>query len=149
MWEFKSPKKKLDNQTKFITTAQILPIIMLMRVIPLFGDYSKSNETSYASDSLWGINRGTLMEFGFQPFMTAGFICNMFWKKASTHNQNKIACAYTCFLCMYKYMYNPEIWIQLIHLQLFVMHYQIIFKLMGLILVIILFWFPSYFHQYI
>ncbi len=78
MPEVKPPEKEVAFKEKFIWTAVTLLIYLVMANLPLWG-ISRSSGTDYFYwwRVLLASNRGTLMELGIGPIVTAGLIMQM------------------------------------------------------------------------
>ncbi|MFX0108584.1 MAG: preprotein translocase subunit SecY, partial [Candidatus Hodarchaeota archaeon] len=78
MPEVKTPDREVSFREKLIWTAVILIIFLLMSHIPLFGV-----DKTVGTDYLWALRvilastRGTLMELGIGPIVTAGLVMQL------------------------------------------------------------------------
>ncbi len=78
MPEVKTPDREVSFREKFVWTAVILLLFLLMSHIPLFGV-----DKTVGTDYLWALRvilastRGTLMELGIGPIVTAGLVMQL------------------------------------------------------------------------
>ena len=78
MPEVKPPDREVSFKEKFLWTAVVLIVFLIMSNIPLYGT-AKASGTDYFFwwRVLLASNRGTLMELGIGPIVTAGLIMQM------------------------------------------------------------------------
>jgi len=78
MPEVKPPDREISFKEKFLWTAVVLIVFLIMSNIPLYGT-AKAQGTDYFFwwRVLLASNRGTLMELGIGPIVTAGLIMQM------------------------------------------------------------------------
>jgi len=75
--EVKKPERKVSFNEKIFWTALVLVIFLVMTQIPLFG-VAKSAQDQFGSlRVIFASNRGTLMELGIGPIVTAGLILQL------------------------------------------------------------------------
>jgi len=78
MPEVKTPDREVSFREKFVWTAVILILFLLMSQIPLYGI-----DVTVGTDYLWALRvilastRGTLMELGIGPIVTAGLVMQL------------------------------------------------------------------------
>lgn len=76
--EIKSPQREVSFKEKFIWTAVVLVIYLIMSNIPLFGvELEESTDYFYWLRVILASNRGTLTELGIGPIVTAGLIMQL------------------------------------------------------------------------
>jgi preprotein translocase SecY subunit len=75
--EIKVPERKVSFNEKIFWTAIVLIIYLVMSEIPLFGISSTVREQFGALRVIFASNRGTLMELGIGPIVTAGLILQL------------------------------------------------------------------------
>ena len=75
--EVKKPERKVSFNEKIFWTALVLVIFLVMTQVPLFG-VAKSAQDQFGSlRVIFASNRGTLMELGIGPIVTAGLILQL------------------------------------------------------------------------
>jgi protein transport protein SEC61 subunit alpha len=73
--EIPKPTKEIKRQEKFIWTAITLFIFLICSQIPLYGIYkSEGSDPLHWMRVILASNRGTLMELGISPLVTASMI---------------------------------------------------------------------------
>ncbi|KKK46587.1 MAG: Protein translocase subunit SecY [Candidatus Lokiarchaeum sp. GC14_75] len=78
MPEIKNPQREVSFKEKFIWTAVVLIIYMIMSNIPLYGvDIDQSTDYFYWLRVILASQRGTLTELGIGPIVTAGLIMQL------------------------------------------------------------------------
>jgi preprotein translocase SecY subunit len=75
--EIKVPERKVGFNEKIFWTALVLIIYLVMTEIPLYGITSTVQEQFGALRVIFASNRGTLMELGIGPIVTAGLILQL------------------------------------------------------------------------
>ncbi|MBT0158611.1 preprotein translocase subunit SecY [Candidatus Bathyarchaeota archaeon A05DMB-2] len=75
--EIKVPERKVSFNEKIFWTAIVLIIYLVMSEIPLFGISSNIQDQFGALRVIFASNRGTLMELGIGPIVTAGLILQL------------------------------------------------------------------------
>jgi len=75
--EIKVPERRVRFNEKLFWTALVLVIYLVMSEIPLFGIPRTEEERLSALRIIWASNRGTLMELGIGPIVTAGLILQL------------------------------------------------------------------------
>jgi len=75
--EIKVPERKVGFNEKIFWTALVLIVYMVMTEIPLYGITSDVQEQFGALRVIFASNRGTLMELGIGPIVTAGLILQL------------------------------------------------------------------------
>lgn len=75
--EVKMAERKVGFNEKIFWTALVLIVYLVMSEIPLFGITSTVNESFSALRVIFASNRGTLMELGIGPIVTAGLILQL------------------------------------------------------------------------
>jgi preprotein translocase SecY subunit len=75
--EIKVPERKVSFNEKIFWTAIVLIIYLVMSEIPLYGITSTVREQFGALRVIFASNRGTLMELGIGPIVTAGLILQL------------------------------------------------------------------------
>jgi preprotein translocase SecY subunit len=75
--EIKVPERKVSFNEKIFWTALVLIVYLVMTEIPLYGITSSVQEQFGALRVIFASNRGTLMELGIGPIVTAGLILQL------------------------------------------------------------------------
>ena len=75
--EIKVPERKVGFNEKIFWTALVLIVYLIMTEIPLYGIESAVQEQFGALRVIFASNRGTLMELGIGPIVTAGLILQL------------------------------------------------------------------------
>ncbi|TRO48528.1 preprotein translocase subunit SecY, partial [Candidatus Bathyarchaeota archaeon] len=75
--EIKVPERKVSFNEKIFWTALVLIVYLVMTEIPLYGIESAVQEQFGALRVIFASNRGTLMELGIGPIVTAGLILQL------------------------------------------------------------------------
>ncbi|MCW4006941.1 MAG: preprotein translocase subunit SecY [Candidatus Bathyarchaeota archaeon] len=75
--EIKVPERKVKFNEKIFWTALVLIIFLVMSEVPLYGISSQSSLDFSALRVIFASNRGTLMELGIGPIVTAGLILQL------------------------------------------------------------------------
>lgn len=75
--EIKKPTRKVSFNEKIFWTALVLIIYLVMTEIPLYGVGSSGSTDFNALRVIFASNRGTLMELGIGPIVTAGLILQL------------------------------------------------------------------------
>ncbi|MDR0373285.1 MAG: preprotein translocase subunit SecY [Nitrososphaerota archaeon] len=75
--EIKKPERKVSFNEKIFWTALVLVIFLVMTEIPLYGVAPSENDSFGQLRVIFASNRGTLMELGIGPIVTAGLILQL------------------------------------------------------------------------
>ncbi len=75
--EIKVPERKVKFNEKLFWTALVLIVYLVMTQIPLYGITSQAGNEFNALRVIFASNRGTLMELGIGPIVTAGLILQL------------------------------------------------------------------------
>jgi preprotein translocase subunit SecY len=75
--EIKVPERKVSFNEKIFWTALVLIVYLVMTEIPLYGITGAVQEQFGALRVIFASNRGTLMELGIGPIVTAGLILQL------------------------------------------------------------------------
>jgi protein transport protein SEC61 subunit alpha len=75
--EIKVPERKVKFNEKIFWTALVLVVYLVMSEVPLFGITSDVSDQFGALRVIFASNRGTLMELGIGPIVTAGLILQL------------------------------------------------------------------------
>ncbi len=75
--EIKVPQRKVSFNEKIFWTAMVLIVYLVMSEIPLFGIAKATTDQFSALRVIFASNRGTLMELGIGPIVTAGLILQL------------------------------------------------------------------------
>ena len=75
--EIKKPERKVSFNEKIFWTALVLVVFLVMTEIPLYGVSSDVQDDFGALRVIFASNRGTLMELGIGPIVTAGLILQL------------------------------------------------------------------------
>ena len=78
MPEVKAPDREVSFREKFVWTALVLIIFLIMSHLPLYGvDKSVGTDYLWAMRVILASTRGTLMELGIGPIVTAGLVMQL------------------------------------------------------------------------
>ncbi len=75
--EIKVPERKVKFNEKIFWTALVLIVFLVMSEIPLYGIAQSAGDQFAALRVIFASNRGTLMELGIGPIVTAGLILQL------------------------------------------------------------------------
>jgi preprotein translocase subunit SecY/protein transport protein SEC61 subunit alpha len=75
--EIKKPERKVSFNEKIFWTALVLVIFLVMTEIPLYGIAASASDQFSQLRVIFASNRGTLMELGIGPIVTAGLILQL------------------------------------------------------------------------
>lgn len=75
--EIKKPERKVSFNEKIFWTALVLVVFLVMTEIPLFGIEQQASDQFGQLRVIFASNRGTLMELGIGPIVTAGLILQL------------------------------------------------------------------------
>jgi len=75
--EIKAPERRVRFNEKIFWTAIVLVIYLIMSEVPLYGIPTSTQESFSALRIIWASHRGTLMELGIGPIVTAGLILQL------------------------------------------------------------------------
>jgi preprotein translocase SecY subunit len=75
--EIKKPERKVSFNEKIFWTALVLIVFLVMTEIPLYGVSTSVADQFGALRVIFASNRGTLMELGIGPIVTAGLILQL------------------------------------------------------------------------
>jgi protein transport protein SEC61 subunit alpha len=75
--EIKKPERKVSFNEKIFWTALVLVIFLVMTEIPLYGIEKAASDQFGSLRVIFASNRGTLMELGIGPIVTAGLILQL------------------------------------------------------------------------
>jgi protein transport protein SEC61 subunit alpha len=75
--EIKVPERKVKFNEKIFWTALVLIVFLVMSEVPLFGISSSISDQFGALRVIFASSRGTLMELGIGPIVTAGLILQL------------------------------------------------------------------------
>jgi preprotein translocase SecY subunit len=75
--EIKAPERRVRFNEKIFWTAIVLVIYLIMSEVPLYGIPQTQQESFSALRIIWASHRGTLMELGIGPIVTAGLILQL------------------------------------------------------------------------
>ncbi len=75
--EIKKPERKVSFNEKIFWTALVLVIFLVMTEIPLYGVSQSAQDQFGQLRVIFASNRGTLMELGIGPIVTAGLILQL------------------------------------------------------------------------
>ncbi len=75
--EIKKPERKVSFNEKIFWTGLVLIIFLVMTQIPLYGVETSASDQFSALRVIFASNRGTLMELGIGPIVTAGLILQL------------------------------------------------------------------------
>ncbi|MCX8150498.1 MAG: preprotein translocase subunit SecY [Candidatus Bathyarchaeota archaeon] len=75
--EIKVPERKVKFNEKIFWTALVLIVYLIMTEIPLYGITTQAGNEFNALRVIFASNRGTLMELGIGPIVTAGLILQL------------------------------------------------------------------------
>ena len=78
MPEVKAPDREVSFREKFVWTAVVLIIFLIMSHMPLYGvDRTVGTDYLWAMRVILASTRGTLMELGIGPIVTAGLVMQL------------------------------------------------------------------------
>ncbi|MFW9908301.1 MAG: preprotein translocase subunit SecY, partial [Candidatus Thorarchaeota archaeon] len=78
MPEVKTPDREVSFREKIIWTAVVLIIFLIMSHLPLYGvDKQAGTDYLWAMRVILASTRGTLMELGIGPIVTAGLVMQL------------------------------------------------------------------------
>src|SRR4030065_1795469 len=77
MPEIKKPERKVSFNEKLFWTALVLIVYLVMSEVPLYGIPQSAQDEFSALRVIFASNRGTLMELGIGPIVTAGLILQL------------------------------------------------------------------------
>jgi len=75
--EIKKPERKVGFNEKIFWTALVLVVFLVMSETPLYGVSGDAQDSMGALRVIFASNRGTLMELGIGPIVTAGLILQL------------------------------------------------------------------------
>ena len=75
--EIKKPERKVSFNEKIFWTALVLIVYLVMSEVPLYGIPQSASDQFSALRVIFASNRGTLMELGIGPIVTAGLILQL------------------------------------------------------------------------
>ncbi len=75
--EIKKPERKVSFNEKIFWTGLVLVVFLVMTQIPLYGVAASAADQFGALRVIFASNRGTLMELGIGPIVTAGLILQL------------------------------------------------------------------------
>src|SRR5271169_263429 len=75
--EVKKPERKVSFNEKLFWTGLVLIIFLVMTQVPLYGVTASAQDQFSALRVIFASNRGTLMELGIGPIVTAGLILQL------------------------------------------------------------------------
>ncbi len=75
--EIKKPERKVSFNEKIFWTALVLIIFLVMTQVPLYGVAASASDQFSSLRVIFASNRGTLMELGIGPIVTAGLILQL------------------------------------------------------------------------
>ena len=75
--EIKKPERKVSFNEKIFWTGLVLVIFLVMTEIPLYGVAASASDQFSSLRVIFASNRGTLMELGIGPIVTAGLILQL------------------------------------------------------------------------
>jgi len=75
--EIKVPERKVSFNEKIFWTALVLIVFLVMTEIPLYGVSKSASDQFSALRVIFASNRGSLMELGIGPIVTAGLILQL------------------------------------------------------------------------
>jgi preprotein translocase SecY subunit len=75
--EIKKPERKVSFNEKIFWTALVLVVFLVMTEIPLYGVAQSASDNFGQLRVIFASNRGTLMELGIGPIVTAGLILQL------------------------------------------------------------------------
>jgi len=75
--EIKKPQRKVSFNEKIFWTALVLVVFLVMTEIPLYGISTGASDQFGQLRVIFASNRGTLMELGIGPIVTAGLILQL------------------------------------------------------------------------
>jgi len=75
--EVKKPERKVSFNEKIFWTALVLVVFLVMTQVPLYGVSASAQDQFSSLRVIFASNRGTLMELGIGPIVTAGLILQL------------------------------------------------------------------------
>jgi preprotein translocase SecY subunit len=75
--EIKKPERKVSFNEKIFWTALVLVVFLVMTEVPLYGVAQSASDNFGSLRVIFASNRGTLMELGIGPIVTAGLILQL------------------------------------------------------------------------
>jgi protein transport protein SEC61 subunit alpha len=75
--EVKKPERKVSFNEKIFWTALVLVVFLVMTQVPLYGVAASAQDQFSSLRVIFASNRGTLMELGIGPIVTAGLILQL------------------------------------------------------------------------
>ena len=75
--EVRAPERRVGFNEKVFWTAIALIIYLVMSEVPLYGLAGAGMETAFSIRIIFASTKGTLMELGIGPIVTAGLILQM------------------------------------------------------------------------
>jgi len=75
--EIKKPERKVSFNEKIFWTALVLVVFLVMTEVPLYGIATSAADQFGSLRVIFASNRGTLMELGIGPIVTAGLILQL------------------------------------------------------------------------
>ncbi|MDI6805663.1 MAG: preprotein translocase subunit SecY [Candidatus Bathyarchaeia archaeon] len=75
--EVKAPERRVRFNEKLFWTGIVLVVYLIMSEVPLYGISRPQEERLSALRIIWASHRGTLMELGIGPIVTAGLILQL------------------------------------------------------------------------
>ncbi len=75
--EIKKPERKVSFNEKIFWTALVLVVFLVMTEVPLYGIASSQSDSFGSLRVIFASNKGTLMELGIGPIVTAGLILQL------------------------------------------------------------------------
>lgn len=91
MPEVKTPGRLIAFREKLLWTVLVLVAYLVMTEIPLFGAVSSSGDPYFYLRVIFASSRGSLMELGIQPIVTAGLITQLMASSGLIQFDNKDA----------------------------------------------------------
>lgn len=77
MPEVKTPEKRIGFRERLFWTALVVTVYLIMAEIPIYGAVRGGNDPFFYMRVIFASSRGTLMELGIQPIVTAGLIMQL------------------------------------------------------------------------
>src|SRR5512138_269320 len=75
--EIKKPERKVSFNEKIFWTALVLVVFLVMTEVPLYGIATNQADSFGSLRVIFASNKGTLMELGIGPIVTAGLILQL------------------------------------------------------------------------
>ncbi|MEM3823618.1 MAG: preprotein translocase subunit SecY, partial [Candidatus Bathyarchaeia archaeon] len=75
--EIKAPERRVRFNEKLLWTALVLILYLVMSQVPLYGISAESSPELAPLRIIFASTRGTLMELGIGPIVTAGLILQL------------------------------------------------------------------------